>query len=404
MTAQPPSDDDVVALLPPLRRVTAALGLDPATSEDIVQETVTRLLAERARMDRATLTSYAIVTARNAAASLRREEQLWSRHQHRLLEPPAAAPPDEDVLRREEHAALAAALAALPPRDRALLTARDVAGHTPAALARQAGISPPALAVRLSRARARLRVEYIIALRHIHLPTRRCRPVLLALSAGDRRRQSELQAGQHLLSCPTCAALAGPLLRRSRWLAGLIPWPGAAAVIKSLRRVFGQRPVHLAAAGATAAAGLAAVAVLTTSAHHPATAQHPAAQILTVAGRELTPAAARHLRRYAGKPAAAHGAPVVTVPAGEGFWVNDRGRVRVWVELIGRGESPQHVRPGDRVTFHGTVAVNPPHFAANAGIDADGGAGLLNREGAHINVRYRALQITHGTRRHSAGR
>jgi serine/threonine-protein kinase RsbT len=40
--------------------------------------------------------------------------------------------------------------------------------------------------------------------------------VLLALSAGDRRRQRDLDAGGHLLACAWCARLSEPLLDRRR--------------------------------------------------------------------------------------------------------------------------------------------------------------------------------------------
>jgi serine/threonine-protein kinase RsbT len=40
--------------------------------------------------------------------------------------------------------------------------------------------------------------------------------VLLALSAGDRRRQRDLDAGGHLLACSWCARLSEPLLDRRR--------------------------------------------------------------------------------------------------------------------------------------------------------------------------------------------
>lgn len=89
---------------------------------------------------------------------------------------------------------------------------------------------------------------------------------------------------------------------------------------------------------------------------------------------------------------------MLALPANEGFWVRGRGPARVWVQLIGHGESPQHVRPGDKVTFHGALVINTRHFAAHAGLDADDGSGLLTREGAHISVRYHALRITHQTR------
>jgi hypothetical protein len=72
-----------------------------------------------------------------------------------------------------------------------------------------AGMTAPgsrgALRVRMSRTRAKLRLEYLLAYRHVELPTSRCRRILLAISAGDTRRQRELSAGQHLLDCDTCA-------------------------------------------------------------------------------------------------------------------------------------------------------------------------------------------------------
>jgi serine/threonine-protein kinase RsbT len=58
-------------------------------------------------------------------------------------------------------------------------------------------------------------VEYLLALERLSdLPTAACRPVLLALSGGDRRRQREVHAARHLLECGVCAALSVPLLER----------------------------------------------------------------------------------------------------------------------------------------------------------------------------------------------
>src|SRR4029453_12856016 len=53
-------------------------------------------------------------------------------------------------------------------------------------------------------------------LEQVEPPTTLCRPVLLALSAGDRRRQRDLDAGGHLLACTWGARLRGPLLDRRR--------------------------------------------------------------------------------------------------------------------------------------------------------------------------------------------
>jgi serine/threonine-protein kinase RsbT len=62
-------------------------------------------------------------------------------------------------------------------------------------MASQSGSTAGAVAGRLSRTRARLRVEYLLVLEQTEPPTASCRPVLLALSSGDRGRQREVRAG-----------------------------------------------------------------------------------------------------------------------------------------------------------------------------------------------------------------
>jgi serine/threonine-protein kinase RsbT len=57
-------------------------------------------------------------------------------------------------------------------------------------------------------------VEYLLAVEQAEPPTARCRPVLLAVSSGDRRRQREVDAGRHLLECDLCARLSQPLMER----------------------------------------------------------------------------------------------------------------------------------------------------------------------------------------------
>jgi serine/threonine-protein kinase RsbT len=66
----------------------------------------------------------------------------------------------------------------------------------------------------LSRVRAKLRVEYLLIHERLDPPSDRCRPVLRAISAGDRRRQRELEAGLHLLECDCCAQISSSLLDR----------------------------------------------------------------------------------------------------------------------------------------------------------------------------------------------
>jgi RNA polymerase sigma factor (sigma-70 family) len=208
---------DVVELAPLLRRVIAARVRDGHVVEDLVQEALTRVMAARQRLEPRTLAPYAVVTARNLAASLVARENRSKRHAHLLIDLRQPALPEEEALRREESEAITAALGKLPQQERETLIAHEVEGQNTSALAASRKSTPGAVAAQLSRARARLRVEYLLALEQAEPPpTARCRPVLLALSAGDRRRQRDLDAGGHLLGCAWCARLSEPLLDRRK--------------------------------------------------------------------------------------------------------------------------------------------------------------------------------------------
>jgi RNA polymerase sigma factor (sigma-70 family) len=207
---------DVAALIPLVRRIVASRVPDPATADDLVQETLTRVLAAAGRVEPGMLEPYAIVTARNVVTSMWRDQDRQRRHQHRVvdLRPPEA--PDEDVLAREDRAALAQALTRLSDRERATLLAHEVSGQDTRSLAAELGSTAGAVAAQLNRTRARLRVEYLLVSERVEPPTERCRPVLLAISSGDRRRQREVDAARHLLECDLCARLSGPLVGRGR--------------------------------------------------------------------------------------------------------------------------------------------------------------------------------------------
>src|SRR4029079_14080929 len=124
--------------------------------------------------------------------------------------------PDSDLLLREEQTAIVRALGRLSDRERETVFAHEVAGKGTRSLAEDLGLSAGAVAAQLNRTRARLRVEYLLVLQNIEPPHARCRPVLLAVSAGDRRRQSEVGAARHLLECDVCASLSEPLLDRGQ--------------------------------------------------------------------------------------------------------------------------------------------------------------------------------------------
>jgi RNA polymerase sigma factor (sigma-70 family) len=177
---------ELAALAPMVRRIVAARVPDSATADDLVQETLVRVLAAVSRIEPGMLEPYAIVTARNVVSSLWRERDRHQRNQHRIVDLLPAGSPDEDLLAREEQSAVAQALARLSDRERETLLAHEVSGQDTRSLAADLGSTAGAVAAQLNRARARLRVEYLLARDRIEPPTDRCRPVLLALSGGDR--------------------------------------------------------------------------------------------------------------------------------------------------------------------------------------------------------------------------
>jgi RNA polymerase sigma factor (sigma-70 family) len=213
---QPEAPADVAALIPMLRRIVGArVGGHPA-ADDLVQETLVRVLAASSRIEPGMLEPYAIVTVRNVIASMWRDDDRQKRNQHRMvdLRPPAAL--DEQLLAREEQSAVAQALARLSEREQAGLLAHEVSGQDTQSLASQSGSTAGAVAAQLNRSRARLRVEYLLVLEQTEPPSDRCRPVLLALSSGDRRRQREVDAARHMLECELCARLSQPLMDRGQ--------------------------------------------------------------------------------------------------------------------------------------------------------------------------------------------
>src|SRR3954469_10186249 len=214
MAAHTPDEQPIIDLVPLVRRVVAARVRDPQLVDDLVQETLVRVMAARARVEGETLAPYAAVTARNLVASVTRSDNRARRMAHLLADDEHSERPEDGVLRDEEKAAVKAALARLAPGEREMLLAHEVHGQDTATLAAIQRSTPGAIAARLSRTRAKLRVEYLLAHERVEAPTDRCRPVLLALSTGDRRRQRELDAGGHLLGCDFCAGLSAPLLDR----------------------------------------------------------------------------------------------------------------------------------------------------------------------------------------------
>lgn len=209
----PPHEGPILDLVPIVRRVVGARIADAATREDIVQETLARVVASRSRIENDSLVPYAVTIARNLIASLVQREQRDRRSAHLLADTDDTEPrPDEELLRQEEASTVATAIARLPEEERAILLAHEVDGTDTATLAADRGSTPGAIAAQLSRTRSRLRVEYLVTQSGSEPPTDRCRPVLVAVSSGDRRRRRELDADGHLLSCDFCSRLAPGLV------------------------------------------------------------------------------------------------------------------------------------------------------------------------------------------------
>lgn len=392
-------EQELLAAAEPVRRFAAARLSDGHSVDDVVQETMARLLAARDRLDESSLLPYAIVTARNLIIEQGREQERDRRHAHRVVDLREPDRPEDVVLRREEQAALGAALDNLTVADRRLLLAHEVDGQDTASLAQAHGSTASGVAARLARARARLRVGYVLALRRVDLPTVRCRPVLLALSAGDRRRQRSLQAGRHLMACSACAEASGPLLQRQRVLAGLAPWVWAPALLHAVRKSASSRTTQVAAGGAVVAAVVATVVVSGAGQHTaPRAAAAPGVHStgratqprplppLSVAGRPLDLDPGGSFAGYVGQRVRVDRALVLSVAADEGFWVGVDPAHRVWVQMQTTTESRQQIRAGQHVSFTGTMVANVPSFAARAGISPAEGAAQLTEQAAHIAV------------------
>jgi RNA polymerase sigma factor (sigma-70 family) len=392
---------DILELQPLLRRVVGARVRDPDTVDDLVQEALARVIAARERLDDEAVTPYAIVTARNLVTSLAREEERGRRHRPRLVDLREPERPEDAALRQEEATAVEAALAGLPDHEREAVVAHEVEGVDTATLAEARRSTPGAVGVQLARTRARLRLDYLLALRRVELPTARCRPVLLALSAGDRRRQLALDAGGHLMECPTCASLSRPLVERRRSIAVLLPLLALWWLWRRVQAWARRRPVlaSLTAASAVTVAGLVLVPPLVapeqaprpapTTTTLPPPAGGGSGVRLVVPGRSLLPVPGREvLARHAGQRVRGVNVPARGVYADEGFWVGTGAGDQLWVQLVGRGESPFRVRSGQRANFTGRLVPNPPGFAQRVGMVPSEGAALAQRQGHHIEVAY----------------
>ena len=406
------SAEDVVAIEPVIRRVVAARVTNPSDVDDLVQDCLERLLGAHRRLAPETVLPYGIVTARNMATSHVRTTARRTTLIPLVADLREPDRPEDMVLVGEAHTAMETALGQLSDGERADVLAYYDAVPSPDQDAREA---TGAMRVRMARIRAKLRLEYLLAFRHADLPSEQCRRVLLAISAGDTRRQRSLQAGQHLLHCMTCAGLSEPLSKRSSALTVfLVPTAFLARpLVKGVAaagRLFAKARAHPGPAGASAAAGAAAVATAVVvasgvlsggrpAAAHPRpsapprtaparAAPAPAIAGLTVGGTTVT--ARRSMRAAVGSHVDATGVIVQSAVTHDGFWIGTR-TLRVWIELVGPLRL-LHIAAGDHVRFTGEVTGNGSSYPARAGVHgAD--AALLSRQGAHIDVETTQIQV-----------
>jgi RNA polymerase sigma factor (sigma-70 family) len=235
LTVDPEELADVETVV---RRTLAARVSDPHLIDEIAQETLLRMTRRGTTLPLDEQRAYAVVIARNLLATHFRRRSVHDRHAHRLTElSHHAVDPEQRTLDNEERVALSTAMDRVDPGERDLLVRHELNGTDLATLADEAGVSRGAIAMRLARARANLRLEYLLVFRRVRLPTGECRPALLALAAGDQRRQAQLGAADHVEHCPVCASLLPAMTERNRRVAGwlLIPAAGLRRLWRSIR-------------------------------------------------------------------------------------------------------------------------------------------------------------------------
>ena len=397
---------DVLAAEPVIRHVVAARVANPADVDDLVHDCLERMLAARHRLAPTTVVPFSVVTARNLVFSQARTAGRRARLAP-SLERPEADRPEEQLLATEARTAMRVALAQLSPGERAEILAYQEHGTRDPSSGRHE--SPGAVRVRMSRTRAKLRLEYLLAFRRARLPTPACRAVLVAISAGDSRRQRALHAGDHLLGCATCAELSEPLSRRSLALTAITA-PIAAAVRLGTRARSHAGTTTAAAAVATAVVATALVhATSSPSAAHrvapaanqsapavprarPAAHPDPAITGLTIKGSGVTDG---QLDAAAGQTVQATDVSVEQVVTHNGFWVGPDATDRAWVELVGPLRDLR-IKKGDRLSFRASVRANGPSYAARAGPSDAAGRALLNQERAHIDLATTSVRISAG--------
>lgn len=396
MSAQTITDADVEAASAAVHQFLSGRLHDRAQVDDVCQEAIARLLQARDRLDSAAAIPYAVTVAKSIVVADARKAEVVRRHAHRLGDTPPPRSPEDLALQRAESAAVTAALRSLPPEERRDLIAHVVEGQPVADLAAQSGGTPGGISARLARTRARMRVDYLLAARASTLPTERCHPVLVALSAGDQRRQRALGTGHHLLECETCADLAPPLIQRQRRLVELIPVPALAVPFGWIRHQITSSQIVVATA-VTAVAVIVAIITGMPSHHprrpHPAAAPPSTISPLTSNGAALLPLTSVKLRTHAGQPV--RGTSVVVQPPlapMDGIFVGASPSDSLFVDLADPLPEPPtkpitRYQPGQKISFTGKIVANTPQYVADArDVDRIPGIQQIVARGYHVEA------------------
>lgn len=248
------TDADVARIETVVRRVVRARVREQAVGDDLVQETIARVLERLDTTEVRDVDQYAATVALNLVRRRWADDARERAVLPEVIDLRDSVVPDDAAVDADVAAAMRSALAELEPDKRAALVAHEVAGVPTAELAAD-GSTPGAVAASLARTRARLRVSFLLRYRRIELPSSSCRPVLESISAHDARRQERLAATGHLEACSTCRDVA-PLLRERG-----VAWLGLSPALAALVR---RREVQVGAAAVAVAAAVAAVALVRT--------------------------------------------------------------------------------------------------------------------------------------------
>ena len=213
--ASPPSPADYAAFSRSIGRALSARGADQHTVEDITQESFARLLPILGRLGADARLPWLLVTANNLFTDQHRRASTARRNRSELIELNLQpAQPHQVFQMRQVTDAVRRVIDNLDQIDRSyFLSHAD--GVSVTDLAESVSTTPQALSARMYRTRARMRLDYLLAIDQVTLTDPLCRRVLLAFSAADRRKQKALGADDPLDRCSLCADLARRLIVRS---------------------------------------------------------------------------------------------------------------------------------------------------------------------------------------------